>query len=234
MSSPAPAARGGSETTIPLTELLRSVLAAGTERRFGHMALSEDPFYGRVREDEAPRAVEFALDAGRMAAEMSAERWGRDPEAVAAALGVPVERNPEPARAGAKVFMSEYGDRPPKITLHMDSLGRVNEQIEALGLEELLGLSDVVPAHIAHELYHHMEIKQLVAGTAPFRIDSLKVGPLRLQTGLCSLSEIAADSFARALLEMRVCPGALQFITVYSHSPEVALQRLDRLKQFPG
>jgi hypothetical protein len=115
----------------------------------------------------------------------------------------------------------------------MATLEQANRLIAEHHLEELLGVSDVVPVHLAHELYHHLEAQKLIPGTSPFRIENVNVGPLRTDTTLPSLCEIAADRFALALLGLRVPPRALQFVTIHAHNQALAVTRLERLKSVP-
>lgn len=229
-----PEERAGSRDDGSLRELIGGVVAAASERRLAHLTLQEDPFFPRLQAGAAEEAVDFAVAAGQAAADTTRLQWGLDPESVAAALGVPVTRDQRKARAGKMVLFSEYGDRPPSITLHMDSLGEVNRLIHEHGLEELLGVDDVAPVHLAHEIYHHLEAKKLTPGTAPFTIENVRVGPLRVRTKLPSLSEIAADRFAMALLRLKVHPRVLQFVTVHAHNPALAVSQLERLKSLPA
>ncbi|MCL5108462.1 MAG: hypothetical protein M1401_06300 [Chloroflexi bacterium] len=213
-------------------ELLAAVVAVGSERRFARLTLEDDPFAPRLGGHEE-EALSYAFVAGQTAADETANAYGRDPEAVAAALGLAVNRDSLEAKAGSSVRLSEYGDRPPEIVLHMDSLDAAQETIQAHGLESLLGFSDPQPAQVAHEIYHHLETKHLTAGTAGFRLPVLDLGPLHLRRTFPSLSEIAADRFAIALLGLRVPPRAIHFLVVYQHNPAYAWQLLDRLRSLP-
>jgi len=217
-----------------LAALMQSVVASGTERRCAHLTLLEDPFYHRLAPGRERDAVDFGLTAGQVAAEMAAEKWGREPEAIASALKVPVAHSEAPAQTGRSVLFSEYGDRPPSITLHMRSVEEANRLVRSHHLERLLGVSDVGPIHLAHELYHHLEAQRLTPGTAGFRIQTGRLGPLRFRTGLPSISEIAADRFAAGLLDLTVPPKAVEFLTIYSLNPDYAWESLARLQALPA
>jgi hypothetical protein len=217
-----------------LTALMGTVVAAGTEQRCARLTLSEDPFYRRLAPGRESEAVGFGLAVGQAAAAMTMETWGREPEDIAAALQVPVARSEALAQTGRAVLFSEYGDRPPSITLHMQSIQEANRLIREHDLAGMLGLSDVAPVHLAHELFHHLESQRLTPGTAGFRIQTGRLGPLRFRTGLPSLSEIAADHFAVALLDLSVPPKAIEFVTVYSLNPVYAWELLARLQALPA
>jgi hypothetical protein len=113
----------------------------------------------------------------------------------------------------------------------MDEANRLLRENDLAGL---LGIDDLVPVHLAHELYHHLDAKHLTSGTAGFRVTTLRLGPLRLRTGLPSLCEIAADRFALSLLGLKVPPKALTFVTIHAHNPDYAWQLMERLRGFPA
>ena len=194
------------------------------------MTLQEDPFYHRLRPGSDGEAVDHGLRAGRVAVEMARENWGPEPEVMAVALGVPITRSEAPAQTGRAVLFSEYGNRPPTIILHMRSVQEANRLIRSHNLEQLLGVSDVGPIHLAHELYHHLETHRLTPGTAGYRIQTGRLRPLRFRTGLPSLSEIVADRFAAELLGLIVPPKTIEFITIYSLNPDYAWELLGRLQ----
>jgi hypothetical protein len=216
-----------------LRGLMERVIPEGTEERFAHLTLQEDPFFHRLRPEMRREAVDFGLAAGREAADQAVERYGREPEAMAAALRISVVRSEGLPQAGPMVHFSEYREKPPRITLYRRSMGEANLLIQEDHLEDLLGFADVEPMHLAHELYHHLEAKKLISGASRFRLESLRLGPLRFRTGLPSLSEIAADRFAMGVLKLRVPPKATQLITIYAHNPDYAWTFLTRLQSLP-
>jgi len=213
---------------------MRAVVAEGTERRLAQLTLRDDPFARRLQPESEQGVIDFALAAGQAAAEMAIGNWGRRPEGIAASLGVPIARSSSPAQAGRSVLFSEYGGRPPAITLYAQSVEEANQLIRTNHLEEVIGIADVAPLHLAHELYHHLEAQKLILGTAQFRIQTLRLGPLRLTTGLPSLSEIAADRLATALLDLKVPPKAVEFITLWDLDSNYAWSLLARLQALPG
>ena len=221
-------------TEASLTTFMTEVVAQGTERRLALWMLKEDPFFRRLPPERYSEAIDFALHAGQTAAGTATSQYGRKPLDMAAALQVSVNRSDEVPRAEKTVLFSEYSDRPPTITLYTPSIVEVNILIRENGLAELLGVSDIEHVYLTHELYHHLEAKKLITGTAGFRIRTLSLGPLRLSTGLPSLGEIAADCFASVILRLRVPPKALQLPTIYRYNPEYAWKLLEEIKKSPA
>jgi hypothetical protein len=217
-----------------LRDLMERVVREGTERLFAHLALREDPFFHRLPPEMRPGAVDFGLNAGAGAAETAAQRYGRDPLSMAEALRIAVSRSDDSPQAGSMVHFSEYREKPPQVTLHRRSMAEANQLIQEHDLEGLLGLADVEPIHLAHDLYHHLETKKLIPGASRFRLETFRLGPIRFRTGLPSLSEIAADGFALRLLGLKVPPKAVQLLTIYAHNPDYAWSFLERLRGLPS
>ena len=213
---------------------MREVVSVASDRRLANLTLSEDPFFHRLSPEKARDAVDFALKAGESAAHMAKEKWGRHPKQIAAALNLPIIKSADPAQTGKVVLFSEYGNKPPSIILHTHSISEVNRLIQEHALADLLGIEDVGPVHLTHDLYHHLDGQKLVPGTAGFRIQTLALGPLQLSTGLPSLSEIAADRFAASLLDLTVPPRALTFITIHALNSNYAWDLLGRLQELPA
>lgn len=198
------------------------------------MALREDPLYGRLPPGLEDDAMEFALKTGEAAADAMLRQYGRHPRQLADKLGVVVRESDERGQAGKTVFFSEYAERPPTITLYTRSFETVNRLVHENGLEGLLGADDVGPIHLAHELYHHLEAKKLTPGANRFRVTSHRLGPIKMETGLPSLSEIAADRFAQDLLGLPLAPKAFSFIIIYSHDPDYAWSLLRQMQALPA
>jgi len=213
---------------------MERVVREGTERLFAHLTLREDPFFHRLPPEMRPGAVDFGLNAGAGAAETAAQRYGRDPLSMAEALRIAVSRSDDSPQAGSMVHFSEYREKPPEVILYRRSMAEANQLIHEHDLEGLLGFADVEPIHLAHELCHHLETKNLIPGASRFRLETFRLGPIRFRTGLPSLSEIAADGFALKLLGLKVPPKAVQLLTIYAHNPDYAWSFLERLRGLPS
>ena len=207
------------------------VVAVATERRCAGLRLREDPFFGRLPSGSGEKAIDAAFKAGQRAADTIMTQYGRVPDQIASALQVKLNWSDAPLQTAKAVLFSEYGDRPPCITLYSRSIQEANGLIREHGLSGLLALEDVAPVHLTHELYHHLEAKKLTEGTGDYRIQTHAWGPIRLRTGLPSLCEIAADHFAKVVLRLRVPMKAVEFITIYQYNREYAWQLLDQLRE---
>ena len=217
-----------------LSAFMTKLVAVASERRCAYLMLKDDPFFRRIPPGSEREAIEFAFAAGQAAAQRVISQYGRSPEEIAHSLQVRVTRTDAAMSAGKAVLFSEYGDRPPSVTLYSRSVEEANRLIRDNGLAETLGLEDVTPVHLAHELYHHLEAKKLTERASGYRVRTLSLGPIRLSTGLPSLAEIAADRFALAVLRLKVPPRAIHFITIHHRNQEYASHLLEELQRFPA
>ncbi|MHB1007605.1 MAG: hypothetical protein ACYC3S_18485 [Chloroflexota bacterium] len=215
-----------------LEQLMERVLRAATPLRMAELLLADDPLSGRLRTERWQEAARYGVAAGSgVAAEVLREKRTANPFALAESLGVAVKQDDQQGQVGPRVHYSQYSAHPPAITIYRQSMDAVNAAIREHGLAESLGLYDITPIHTAHELYHHVEMHRKPSPTAGFRVTTLALGPVRLDSGLPTLSEIAANGFAQALLGLRYYPTVLEFITVFQHNPHLAWARLATLEE---
>ena len=133
---------------------------------------------------------ESGREVGRRAARLlKAAGLALDVRSLAAQWGVEIlERgSPPPAQPALR---SEYRPAPPRIILYLEAIACLANKLEPNGQPEMPGC-DLVPVHIAHELFHHLEAER----------------------GLVLLgreeAEHAAHAFAQELLNLSFDPAAL-------------------------
>ena len=134
-----------------LSAFMTKLVAVASERRCAYLMLKDDPFFRRIPPGSEREAIEFAFAAGQAAAQKITSQHGRSPEEIAHSLQVRVTRTDAAMSAGKAVLFSEYGDRPPAVTLYTRSIDEANRLIRDNGLAGALGLEDVTPVHLAHE-----------------------------------------------------------------------------------
>lgn len=131
-----------------------------------------------------------AGEVGRRLAQRFGGEGGRvDVRGLAEAMGVAIEERaaPPPAQPGLR---SEYQPDPPRITLYRNPIEELVEALRGSGRlqDGSWGLDEV---HVAHELFHHLERVEGMAG--------LSVGE----------AEEAAHAFVRELLGLGFDPREL-------------------------
>lgn len=161
--------------------------------------MRRDIEYRHIPEESKQIFVDYAWEKGRETAVRIAKKYpGKIPSEIAAALNLKVTE----ARVGNKVY-SEYYSNRKQIVLNPDSIqkGFYEENEGHLKTHDYEVLKQLF---IAHELFHHLECYDPEVGIT-FRekkVCVFKIGPIQLKSGLRCLSEIAAHSFTKQLLNI--------------------------------
>ncbi|MBC8008141.1 MAG: hypothetical protein H7X76_08870 [Prolixibacteraceae bacterium] len=183
----------------------------------GLLQLREDPQYARISPDRRVALVEAALADGRTLADRTGERWGKDPEEVAARCNVPVFLSEGDAGFGSVVVYAEYAPQSRSITLYRPAIRRLDRLIEEHGVPVCRNSGSTMPIFLAHELYHHFDCSRGSARLSRRHVVRIfSVGPWHWTSGLPSLAEIAAGAFAQRLLGLSFHPKLLDSLLLES------------------
>ena len=189
---------------------------AACEDRTGPLALGlrqlrEDPQYWRIAPRRRSLLVRAALEDGRGMAQRIRQRFGSHPPAIAAQCRVALVRSRDDAGYGSVIVYADYTARPPCVTLYVPAILRLDaliaQRTDVLGS----GIESTLPIFLAHELYHHFDATR--AGPPLSRqhaVRIFRVGNWIWTSGLASLAEIAAGSFAQHLLGLSFHPKLLE------------------------
>lgn len=208
---------------IDLHSLVTAAVRKGSERTLWTAMLREDIVYRRIPEYLRETAVTRAAEHGRRAAADTSSRFvGRDPVAISGGLGVRVDYSEEPYVFGKIVLTSTYNHKMRTITVYRGAVRAMNEFLVKNGLVEILGIDDVGPLYVAHELFHHLEEGTLGRAADLLRITTLRLGPFKVRSGIRQMSEIGADAYAQQLLGVRFAPRLLDYLTIYIHNEQNA------------
>jgi len=164
--------------------------------------------------------VARALAAGETtASQVRRDHPGAHPEEILARLGVPIVYSDEESRVPWRYPRSSYQPRPPQVTVFVHAIAALSEAAHATRLDDVFPedrLREILPAH---ELYHHVALTASQRVSAQQRLRRHLIGPLGWWIELPVLDEVAAHSFVRAFLDLRVTPAILDLWTIY-RSPE--------------
>src|SRR5262249_8489968 len=138
---------------------------------------------------------------------------GLSPHRIAGELKITVATTDDDPLVGTVWRFAEYRPRPPKILLYNRGLAPL-EQVLARGqAARLPGDAAGEAVSIAHELYHHAEATRAETPIARRHQATLfQIGKWRWRTGIATLAEIAAGSFAQSLLDLPCHPKVLDFV----------------------
>ena len=178
------------------------------------MMLEMDSTCRLIPVHERPGLVSMALKSGTEWAEELRQRFpGADTLILAQKLGVEVKHSDQEGKLGNIVLRSEYYDQPPQIVIYNTSVKALQEVIERTGHADLLPPKLLVPIHVAHELFHHLENLKKDHLSQRYRVATLRIGRWRLiESGVRILTEIGAQAFVQVWLNLSWFPFVLDRI----------------------
>jgi hypothetical protein len=180
----------------------------------GLMMLKIDRHAAQLDERTQFAAVSDALADGAATARSLRERFpGLAPRNIARELRVSVDATDDDPLVGSIWRFAEYRLRPSRIVLYTRGLAPLEQALAGSLAARLLGQATTEDVFIAHELYHHAEaVRPDVPIASRYRTTLLQIGKWRWSTGIATLSEIAAGSFAQTLLGLPRHPKVLDHV----------------------
>jgi hypothetical protein len=189
-------------------------ITAASPETLGLLMLSADPHATRLDHRTQLAAVSDALADGAATARSLRKSFpGLAPHEIARELQVPVVVTDDDPMVGSLWRFAEYRSRPSRIVLYKRGLAPLEEALVANLAARLLGQATTQDVFVAHELYHHAETIRSEAPIARrYQLTLLQIGKWRWRTGIATLAEIAAGSFAQTLLDLPCHPKVLDYV----------------------
>jgi hypothetical protein len=203
-------------------------LAAATPEALALAMLEADPHARRLDRATQLAAVSDALADGADTARALRGRLSDcSPQAIAQALGVPIESIDDDPMIGWLWRFAEYRERPARILLYARGLAPLDRVVTGELAERLLGQATPRDVFIAHELFHHLEAVSTDTPIAQrYRPSLFRLGSWHWRTGIAALSEIAAGAFAQELLGLPRYPRVLDLVARDAVSPNASVARI--------
>jgi hypothetical protein len=219
-----------------LPALLSRALPLAQPERMGLFTLRSDPQLRHLLWEEQRDVVRVVLQAGEQAArDLQARYAARAPSQLAEQLGVRVTICEEDARYGSILQYADYRSHPPEVRVYRRAMDRLNRLLADAAVGEMLGIQDATPVFVAHELFHHLDnLPGHQSVKRQRQVVVLKLGPIRVRSGLITAPEIAAGSFTQELLSLRFHPKLLDLVAIYSENPAHATAWVQRLASMSG
>lgn len=189
-------------------------MTTASPETLGLLMLKTD-IHARHLDDSAQlTAVSDALADGAATAEDFRKRFpGSAPRGIARQLQVPIVATDDDPLVGSIWRFAEYRSRPPRIVLYTRGLAPLEQALAGDRGTQWLGQATTQDVFIAHELYHHAEtVRSEMPIACRHQATLLRIGTWRWRTGIATLGEIAAGSFAQALLDLPCHPKVLDYV----------------------
>lgn len=167
--------------------------------------LKRDVVFGRIPSERYQELIDFGWETGESAARSLAARLKTTlPSEMAQKLNLSIlSEDWEEGRSSVKVY-SEYEDRFGRITLHPNIIREGLERLNKKGFCFVENYEAARELFLAHEIFHFMECRELGLTSRKKEIVTLKIGRLKICSGVRALGEIAAHAFTRVLIGVNV------------------------------
>jgi hypothetical protein len=191
-------------------------LGTTSPQAVGFAMLQADPHAWRLDRDQQLAAVSDALADGAATARQFRNRFATSkPNEIANQLGLTIETTDSDPLVGSIWRFAEYRARPPGILLYRHGIALLEDKLCGAAAARLIGHAAPRDVFIAHELYHHAETTRPEPPISRRHQAVLfRLGPWHWRTGIAALSEIAAGSFAQALLDLPCHPRILDAVAL--------------------
>src|SRR3954451_3779584 len=182
----------------------------------GFAMMQDDAHAWRLDRDQQRAAVSDALADGAATARQFRNRFATSkPNEIANQLGLTIETTDSDPLVGSIWRFAEYRARPPGILLYRHGIALLEDKLCGAAAARLIGHAAPRDVFIAHELYHHAETTRPEPPISRRHQAVLfRLGPWHWRTGIAALSEIAAGSFAQALLDLPCHPRILDAVAL--------------------
>lgn len=188
---------------------------------WGNYAFSRDPLNGKVKEEQRVTMIENANTCGiEQGRKLRAQYGNSSIKEIANHLGLNIKYEDSDG-TDSYITFAKF-NYPNNITIFEGNIKKANAFIEENQLEELLGEVDISEMLLAHEIFHYIEEQEPTIYTRTEKIQLWKLGPLRNQSTLMAIGEIAAMAFAKELMQITYSPYVYDAIMLYPHNKEQA------------
>ncbi|MBN2058575.1 MAG: hypothetical protein JW782_07250 [Candidatus Saganbacteria bacterium] len=169
-----------------------------------YIELANDRVFQKLEEQAKFALIEEVLQVGdEVAGWIIAEQGTNDPRRIASQLGVKVFGEDRGRRGG-----SEYRKENKEIVIYRSFHEKLLREVRSPELSEHL-LKFVV----AHELFHHLEQNRIGEIYKRYKFPVWRLGPFIREGRIKGLSNVAAQAFTQALLELEISPQVFDYLT---------------------
>lgn len=204
----------------PIKEMLKNLINISDEA-WGKYGFRREPLKGKFNSEERLNLIRKSNDCGREYARKIRETYGHiDTYKIAKNLGLEVDY-PEKKNGGGHIIFAQFVE-PNKVTIFKDSVHKASLLINEQNLSHIFSNINVEELLLAHEIFHFIEENEEEIFTRSEKIRLWKLGPIKNDSNIVCLGEIAGMAFTKELLQVTYSPYILDVFLVYLYNPEVA------------
>jgi len=200
---------------------------------WGLYTFNRDPLRSKVNDEEKAEMIEKANQCGCKEAIKLKERYGEGTcRQYAQRLGLTIceiEEN----NANDYILFAKFNS-PNKISIITNNVKKGEETVQKENLDELIEEVKIDDILIGHEMFHFIEGQNSEIYTRNAKIMLWKIGPIKYNSGLIALGEIAAMAFVKELLKISYYPNLFDILLLYSHDEKRAKMLYDEVRVMKG
>lgn len=218
--------------TVDLKLPVRDILLSLDDFAVAYLELEQDILFHRIPEEMRVSLVEHAMEKGQETAkQIQKEFSSKDVSLILEKLNIQVQCDPAVRSVGGYPIYSECMPKKRIIILYEGSIQWKARLIQIYGLVGVLQNEDVRAACLAHELCHCILETRGDLPRVTHEVRGFKVGHFRTRSRIYiwSLDEIAADVFAKTLLDLRISPKLLDYLL--TENPSQYLHKMASLSE---
>lgn len=185
-------------------------------------AFSRDPLRAKLAEDQIDQLAQKAGECGKEQAQKLIAAAGTHlPCALSDQLGLSVDYPYQP-QGDSYVLFAQF-QAPDRISIFGHGLERAEGWMSDPQIRETLHDPNIRDILLGHELYHFIEEREKQnIFTMTEKISTFSLGPLKSQSKLRSLGEIAGMAFTKELNRLPYSPFVFDVFLIYGYTREAA------------
>ncbi len=203
------------------------------DEEWGEYAFSRDPLKGKVKSELRKEMINKAIECGKREALKLKDKY-KDISIVKIIDKMGLEVIEKNSNKTDSYIMFACYNSPNKITIFNENKILVEKFINENELKDKLDNIDIASVLLAHELFHHIEENYSNIYTKSTKIVLWRIGPYKYKSGLVSIGEIAAMSFAKELLSLHYNPYLFDVLMLYPHNEKKANELYREVEGFKG
>lgn len=207
---------------IPSIRSMLEELIKIPDEKWGIYAFRREPLRGKFNDVEKAELIVKANQCGKEYAKKIREQFGQiNTYEIASNMGIEVEY-PQRPNGGGHIIFAQFVE-PNKVTVFKDSVDKAIELIQQENLHELFAGKNIEEILLAHEIFHFVEENnenEIFSRTEKIRL--WKLGPIKNDSNIVALGEIAGMAFSKELLQISYSPYILDVFLVYLYHKEAA------------
>lgn len=205
---------------VKIEDMLEQLISINDEA-WGMYAFRREPLRGKFKNEEKNELIIKANECGREQARYIREEFGDiSTYEIAEKLGLEVEY-PNRPNGGGHIIFAQFVE-PNKVTVFKDSVNKADNMISERNIGHFFNNVKIEEILLAHEIFHFIEENKKDIFTRVEKIRLWKIGPLKNDSSIVCLGEIAGMAFAKELLKLNYSPYILDVFLVYLYNKKTA------------